>query len=242
MQQWGMIMGHLSSDKYYDEQYYGRSYRDNWIKLPFSKHDYYGTPLCWLGCKAGDKLLDVACGDGQLIARAESLGLQCWGIDISQVAIDRARSRCRATIVCADVNNGLPYDDNFFDYVTCLGSLEHFERQVYVLHEIHRVTKASGRIYILVSNGDYILYKLSYETDYQPIINRYSLVGYRDLLTKSGFAIDYVLCDNSHLSNLSESSSLLKFILKLIAHPFIRFIPLRYSYNFIFICRPVEER
>lgn len=195
-------------------------------------------PLQRLDCKAGDRLLDVACGEGQLLARAESLALQCWGIDISQVAIDRARSRCKATIICADVNNGLPYEDNFFDYVTCLESLEHFERQAYVLDEIRRITKTSGRIYILVPNRDYILHKLGYETDHQPIINRYSLEGYKELLSKSGLAIDCVLHDNSHLSNLTESSSSPKLILKLLIHPFVKFIPLRYSYNFIFICRP----
>lgn len=231
----------MNSRKYYDEQYYGRSYRDKWIKFPFSRQDYYGTPLQKLGCKAGRRLLDVACGEGQLLVAAESLGLQCWGIDISKVSVDRARSRCKATLVCADVNNGLPYDEGFFDYVTCLGSLEHFERQAYVLSEIRRVTKTSGRIYILVPNRDYILHKLGYETDYQPTVNRYSLEGYRELLSKCGLAIDWVLRDNSHLSNLTESSSWRKLVLKLLAHPFIGLIPLRYSYNFIFICQPCSQ-
>lgn len=134
----------MSIKNYYDEQYYGRGHSDHSIKLPFSKQDYYGSPLQRLGYRSGDRLLDVACSEGQLLRRAESLGLQCWGIDISQVAIDRARIRCRATIVCADVNNGLPYDDKFFDYVTCLGSLEHFERQSYVLDEIWHVVKGLG--------------------------------------------------------------------------------------------------
>jgi len=100
------------------------------------------------------------------------------------------------------------------------------------------VTKALGRIYILVPNAEYIAGKLGYETDNQPIVNRHSLAGYKDLLTKSGLAIDRVLCDNSHLANLAESSSWGKLVLKLMVNPFIRFIPMRYSYNFIFICRP----
>lgn len=229
--------------KYYDEQYYGRSHSNHWIKLPFSKKDYYGMPLQRLDCKAGDRLLDVGCGEGQLLRRAESLGLQCWGIDISQMATDQARNRCKAAILCADVNNGLPYDDKCFDYVTCLGSLEHFEEQSYALCEIRRVTKPSGRIYILVPNDDYILHKVGYETDQQPVVNRYSLAGWTNLLIQSGLLIDRVLCDNSHLSNLAESSSLPKFILKLMVHPFVGFIPLRYSYNLIFICRPgAQER
>jgi 2-polyprenyl-3-methyl-5-hydroxy-6-metoxy-1,4-benzoquinol methylase len=90
-------MNDLLVSKYYDEQYYIRNHSDRWIKLPFGKQGYYGAPLQRLGCKAGDKLLDVACGQGQLLERAEAVGLQCWGIDISQVATDRARVRSRET-------------------------------------------------------------------------------------------------------------------------------------------------
>lgn len=238
VQKGNVTVGDSHVKNYYDGQYYGRSHTDNGIKVPFSKRDYYDAPLRRLGCKEGERLLDVACGEGQLLERAESMGLKCWGIDISQVATDRVRDRCKAAIVCADINHGLPYEDKFFNYVTCLGSLEHFERQSYVLGEIRRVTKTLGQIYILVPNDDYILHKIGYETDFQPVINRYSLEGYTNLLIQSGLVINRVLRDNSHLSNLAESSSLLKFILKLIVHPFIGLIPLHYSYNFIFICQP----
>jgi len=124
-----------------------------------------------------------------------------------------------------------------------LGSLEHFERQSYVLSEIRRVAKASGRIYILVPNNDYILHKLGYETDDQPFVNRYSLTGWTNLLIQSGLMINRVLRDNSHLSNLTESSSWPKLVLKFLVHPFVGLIPLRLSYNFIFICQPnVREK
>ena len=224
--------------EYYDEHYYGRGDSKTYIKLPFRTYDYYGEPLRILDCRAGEKLLDVACGEGHFLVHAESIGVQCWGIDISVVATDRARGQCKASIACADINMGLPYEDKFFDYVTCLGSLEHFEKQSFVLGEIRRVTKDSGRIYILVPNDDYILHKFGYETDYQPIVNRFSLSGYSDMLIKSGLAIDRILSDNSHLSNLAASASLPKLVLKLIGRPFVPFVPLRYSFNLIFLCRP----
>ena len=231
-------MNQLPIDQFYNEQYYGHSNTDSLTRLPFKKADYYRKPLRRLCVQAREKFLDIACGDGRLLAHAESLGLQCWGIDISQVAVDRARSRCKADIIRADVNNGLPFQDKFFDYVTCLGSLEHFTNQLSVVREIHRVIKPSGRIYLLVPNQDYILHKFGYETDNQPVINRYSLAVYRNLLAKGGLTIDCVLRDNSHISNLAESSSLLKLLLKLIVHPIVGLIPLHFSYNFIFLCRP----
>ncbi len=229
-------------DNYYDEQYSSSQHGDNWIKLPFNRVDYYGLPLRRLGCKKGERLLDIACGNGQFLHRAESLGLQCYGIDISGVAIEKARELCKADMVCSDVNDGLPYKENFFDYVTCLGSLEHFEKQTYILSEIRRVTKPSGQIYIFVPNKDYFLHKFGYETDFQPVVNRYSFLGYKELLIKSGLVIERVFCDNSHISDLDRTSSWLKLILKLMAHLFVRFIPLRYSYSFIFICKPATEK
>jgi cyclopropane fatty-acyl-phospholipid synthase-like methyltransferase len=62
----GVSMKDSLVSKYYDEQYYGRSHSDDWIKLPFRKQDYYGLPLQLLDCRAGERLLDVACGSGQL--------------------------------------------------------------------------------------------------------------------------------------------------------------------------------
>lgn len=226
--------------QYYDEQYYGSGQQRRWIRLPFRRADYYGKPLKLLDVQKGRTLLDIACGTGQLLRRAEALGLRCYGIDISEIAISQARAIVKGQLVCANVDKGLPYEDNFFDYITCLGSLEHFENQSGVVREIYRVAKKFCRIYFLVPNDDYILHKLGYETDFQPVVNRHSLAGYRNLLTKGGLMIECVLRDNSHLSNLTESSSPLKLFLKLIVYPLVGLIPLRLSYSFIFLCRPVK--
>lgn len=221
--------------RWYDEEYYGAYRQRQWIRLPLSKADYYGTPLRLLGVQRGRVLLDIACGTGRLLERAEALGLHCCGIDISEVAIGEARTRVKGELLCASVDDGLPYGDAFFDYVTCLGSLEHFANQFGVLSEMRRVAKSSCRICFLVPNDDYILHKLGYETDSQPVVNRYSLAGYTDLLQRSGLRIYRVLGDNSHLANLAESSSLLKLAAKLLLRPFTWLIPLELSYNFIFL-------
>lgn len=232
-----IIMKHLRAQKYYDEQYYGSDQKRRWIKLPFERTDYYGMPFSLLDVHSGKKILDIACGAGQLLSRAEALGLKCYGIDISEVAISRASMIVKGELLCANVDKGLPYDNSFFDYITCLGSLEHFENQSEVMREICRVAKKTCRIYFLVPNDDYILHKLGYETDSQPVVNRYSLAGYRSLMERNGLKICRILKDNSHLTNLAESSSLLKFLAKLIFHPFVSLIPLQLSYNFIFLCQ-----
>lgn len=225
--------------QYYDKQYYGSGQQKRWIRLPFPQNDYYGIPLRLLDVHRGNILLDIACGTGQLLKRAETLGLRCYGIDISEVAISQASRVVKGKLVCANVDKGLPYDDNFFDYITCLGSLEHFENQPGVVREIYRIAKKSCQIYFLVPNDDYILHKLGYETDFQPVVNRHSLAAYRSLIERNGLKIFRTLRDNSHLANLAESSSLLKFLAKLVYRPFVSLIPFRMSYNFIFLCQPI---
>lgn len=230
-------MKNLRVQKYYDEQYYDSDQKRQWIKLPFAKPDYYGMPLRFLDVHSGKTILDIACGAGQLLRRAEALGLQCYGIDISKTAIRKARTIVKGVLNCANVDKGLPYKDKFFDYITCLGSLEHFKNQSGVVREICRVAKKTCQIYFLVPNNDFILHKLRYETDFQPVVNRHSLTGYRSLIERNGLKIYRTLRDNMYLTNLAESSSLLKLLTKLVFRPFVSLIPFSLSYNFIFLCQ-----
>lgn len=223
--------------QYYDEHYYNSSQNKQWIKLPFPQADYYVTPLKLLDIQRGRKLLDIACGTGKFLRRAEDLGLQCYGIDISKTAIRKARAIVKGVLNYANVDKGLPYNDKFFDYITCLGSLEHFKNQSRVLREIRRVAKKTCQIYFLVPNNDFILHKLGYETDFQPVVNRHSLTEYRSLIERNGLKIYRTLRDNMYLTNLAESSSLLKLLTKLVFRPFVSLIPFSLSYNFIFLCQ-----
>lgn len=228
--------------RYYDEQYYGSGQHRRWIRLPFPQTDcHYDKPLRLLDIEKGRRLLDIACGTGQLLRRAESLGLRCYGIDISEEAIRKARKNVKGELISANVDKCLPYDDNYFDYIICLGSLEHFENQSGVLREICRIAKKSCWIYLLVDNEDYILHRLGYETDVQPVINRHSVLGYRSLIEESGLNIYRTYRHNSHLTNLTESSSVPKLLAKLLFRPFVSLIPLHLSFQIIFLCQPSES-
>ena len=57
-----------------------------------------------LNVQRGKKFIDISCGLGQLLKRANDLGLKCWGIDISETAIREARGKVKGELICADVN------------------------------------------------------------------------------------------------------------------------------------------
>lgn len=51
--------------------------------------------------------------------------------------------------IAADVNNGIPLEDNSVDIMLCSHSLEHFDNIYFIMEEIYRVCKHGALIYVL---------------------------------------------------------------------------------------------
>jgi ubiquinone/menaquinone biosynthesis C-methylase UbiE len=212
------------------------------IKSDINDNSRENNLLDILKVKHGDKILDVGCGKGIFLAEAKRWGLACYGIDISEKALSMAKQMTDAYYICADVEQGIFYPDGFFDYVTCLGVWEHFRNQEVVMMEMARVLKNTGKMCVFVPNEDYILHKFGFETDNQPIVNRYSLHEYIKRIQGSGLVIEKLWKDNSHLYNLRESSGYIKHFFKILAHPFVPLLPMELSYHFMFICKKGKKR
>jgi SAM-dependent methyltransferase len=57
-----------------------------------------------------------------------------------------------------NVENGLPYPENFFDEVYAKNIFEHMKNPFNMLLEMKRVCKPGGRIRIITDNGNFVLY------------------------------------------------------------------------------------
>ena len=97
------------------------------------------------------KILDIGCGNGWLSTLYRLPGDEMHGIDISALNVERARSRGVRAIL-HNVENGLPYEDSFFDIIICVDVLEHLFFPEKVVKEMHRVLKAGGILIIGVPN------------------------------------------------------------------------------------------
>ena len=149
---------------FYEEVYYANC--DDNLDLP----GHYFRLRSKLGLSAGQSLLDVACGRGEWLKVNQQAGLHVSGIDLSEKAISTCISNMPAGDFHACSANVLPFADNSFDAVTCLGSLEHFVDPVGCLREMVRVSKPDAQIVILVPNLDFLTRKLglfggTYQTD-----------------------------------------------------------------------------
>ena len=103
-----------------------------------------------LNLNPGDRLLDVACGAGQIVIPASRSGIDATGVDIASNLIEQARGRAVTEGLSTQFDEGdaesLPYPDASFDVVSSLVGAMFAPRPDCVAAELLRVCKPGGRI------------------------------------------------------------------------------------------------
>lgn len=140
------------------QQIYDDLHQQDQLRFPLED---YATFYNWLNIPRsgqGYRLLDIACGQGFFLAAAEQAGYagELHGVDFSRVALDLAAPRLSRTTLRQGSAYQLPYDDNTFDYIVNLGSLEHFDDPDLAVREKARVLRPNGKIMIIVPNQYYL--------------------------------------------------------------------------------------
>jgi SAM-dependent methyltransferase len=100
--------------------------------------------------QAGQYVLDVATGTGNVALRAAALGAAVTGLDLTPELFDRAREREEEFGVTVDWVEGdaedLPFADGSFDRVLSTFGIQFAPRHAVTAHELARVTKPGGLI------------------------------------------------------------------------------------------------
>lgn len=103
-----------------------------------------------LGLKPGEKVLDVACGTGNLAIPAAKAGAIVTGVDIAPNLIEQARKRAEAEGLNCQFDEGdaeaLSYADGSFDMVVTMFGAMFAPRPKRVAEELTRVCRSGGRI------------------------------------------------------------------------------------------------
>jgi len=94
----------------------------------------------------GDRVIDVGCGEGWFCAALAERGLAVAGVDVSRVAIDRARARFPALRFEVSGETSLPFADASFGVAWLGETLEHVRDGLGLLSEVGRVIGAGGRL------------------------------------------------------------------------------------------------
>jgi ubiquinone/menaquinone biosynthesis C-methylase UbiE len=91
------------------------------------------------------KVLDAGCGTGDMVAKLIGRGYEGWGLDMAEPMIRYARDRCRSDRFWVGDIEHIPFRDNSFDAVVCLGVIEYLDTDEQALREIWRVLKPGGQ-------------------------------------------------------------------------------------------------
>jgi ubiquinone/menaquinone biosynthesis C-methylase UbiE len=110
------------------------------------------------GAQRASKVLDAGCGPGEMARELTRRSYEVWGIDIAEPMVRYARERCGlGRFQAADLEN-LPFRDNTFDAVVCLGVVEYLETAERSLREIWRVLRPGGSAVISTASAVSPLY------------------------------------------------------------------------------------
>lgn len=140
----------------------------------FNRNLFYS----YLEITPGQKILDLACGDGLDMVHYKELGAEVFGFDASNELLNIARQR----LPDADLRQGLfeklPYEDNFFNAVLSKYALMTSPDMKTAFEEILRVLKPGGTMmYLVVHPFRQYFERLDPNADYfeQTIVNSHIL-------------------------------------------------------------------
>lgn len=159
----------------------------------------YPIFLQLLAAKAGERLLDVACGPGLLLCAAVERGIVASGVDLSHEGVALAKELVPAAAVQQGNAERLPFADGTFDHVTCLGSIERFLDRELALREMQRVARPGARFCFLVRNASTFVWRFWREglghREVQGHQDALTLEQWRQLFDRCGLRIEQVLPD-----------------------------------------------
>jgi SAM-dependent methyltransferase len=106
----------------------------------------------------GQRLLEIGVGAGTDHLQWARAGVECFGVDLTQAAIDITGKRLasyglHSTLQRLDAER-LPFPDGSFDIVYSWGVIHHSERPEAIVSEVHRVLRAGG-VFIGMVYGRY---------------------------------------------------------------------------------------
>ncbi len=220
----------------YDAQYRDRGIRDS--------DSFYRWVLNLLEVRGPARILDVSCGEGHLLHWALRRQVSTFGLDIATAAASISHERAPQALVLVGNGERLPFADQTFDYVTNLGSLEHYWYPEAGIQEIARVLRQGGRACLLLPNTFFAIdliwkvWRTGYGPSHTQVIERFAAKNeWRDLIEANGLQVYRIVKYNSIFPRSWEDVRWFlthpKRLLSLLTSPLT---PTNFAFSFAYLC------
>ncbi len=139
---------------------FGRFFMGNFLNKGNERINHFTVEL--LDIQPTDLVLDIGFGGGVTIEEmVETIDTgKIYGIDFSQVMVDKARRKFKKLIQSGKVSiefgdvSQLPFDDRTFDRVCTVNTIYFWNDMSVSLREIRRVMKKDGKLIISIRSAD----------------------------------------------------------------------------------------
>jgi SAM-dependent methyltransferase len=170
-------------------------YEELWERLPDELHPPdlgRRRRFALANVAAGDRVLDLGCGSGDLTADLEQAGADVVGVEVAETALRRAHARHpELDLRLAPIDGPLPLADGSFDVVWSSEVIEHVGDTGQWLSEVRRVLVPRGRLLLTTpSHGRLRLAVGGVERYSQPLgdhLHLYTASSLRGLLQEFDF-------------------------------------------------------
>jgi 2-polyprenyl-3-methyl-5-hydroxy-6-metoxy-1,4-benzoquinol methylase len=128
----------------YDEKYFStRSRPPMWIRrAEFIVEKFHPTTV-----------LDVGCAYGELVKGLTDMGIEAYGIDGSEYAINNSNPSIKSKLFKVNLNSDkIPFENKTFDVVGSFYSVEHIHDIDFFAKELQRILKDDGIAWFLTPN------------------------------------------------------------------------------------------
>lgn len=158
--------------------------------LSAGKRAHYSKIAEWLGPDTKGRTLELGCGPGRYVALLAALGHDVVGVDpYPNPAWELIRKHRTVDIREGVFAENLPFEDEEFDHLACLGALLYFADPAVALAEMRRVTKPGGRALFRTVNDRHLFTRVTGKRLDPAAPNYYTAESLKRTLEDSGFEV-----------------------------------------------------
>lgn len=181
--------------------------------------------------KDAKKILEVGSGLGYLTYSLRRAGYDIIGMDISETAVNQAKTIFGDFYICADLFKLAPLQAESFDVVILTEVIEHVNRPLEFLDSIKQLLKPGGHVIITTPNKSLFPTEIIWATDLPPVhcwwfseesiifaakVKDFNIefINFRKFYKKNPLTIDLhnIRSENSHKPTLNKNGKIVEAI------------------------------